>query len=259
MDSRETDVVIVEGVSKIYRLRPDKQALLETLYQWVTGTLTKPRDIHALRDLSFRVRRGESLGIVGSNGAGKSTLLKILGRITLPSAGRVEVRARVATQLALGSGFHPFLTGRENALLQGSILGMSNRRMRTILPEIIEFAGLEDVIDRQLWTYSSGMIARLGFSVASHTEFELLLLDEALAAGDLAFRERCEQTLSRFRASGATMVIVSHGTENLRRLCDRGIWLDRGSIRCIGPMPEVIAQYERSVGGARPERSARAR
>jgi len=251
VDSPKNDIIIVDGVSKYYHLRPGKQALIEQAYKWLTGTLPRPREICALRDVTFRVKRGESVGVVGRNGAGKSTLLKIIAGIATPSDGKVQVPARISTQIALGSGFHPFLTGRENIFLQGTILGMTNRRVRSLMSRITDFAGLESAIDRPLWTYSHGMVARLGFSVAAHAEFEVLLLDEALTAGDIGFRDRCEETLRGFRASGATLVIVSHGTENIYELCDRAIWLEDGRIRAIGAVPEVMEQYELSAGRVR--------
>jgi len=246
--NRGDDVVIVDGVSKTYRARNiERQAMVENLLRWMLGIQSRRADIRALTNVSFRVARGESVGIVGGNGAGKSTLLKIIAGIASPSSGKVEVRARVATQLSLGSGFHPFLTGRENIFLQGSILGMTNREVRELIPAIVEFAGIEDAVDRQLWTYSTGMTSRLAFAVAAHVKFELLLLDEALSAGDRSFRERCAATLQKFRASGATMIIVSHGSENLRALCDRAIWMHHGEIRASGPANEIINQYEASV------------
>lgn len=250
MRSRSDDVVIVEGLTKSYRARNfERQAMVENLLRLILGIKARRNEIHALNNISFRVARGESLGIVGGNGAGKSTLLKILAGIAAPSSGKVEVRARVSTQLALGSGFHPYLTGRENISLQGTILGMTNRQIRSLIPAIVEFAGLEDAVDRQLWTYSNGMTARLGFAVAAHVQFELLLLDEALGAGDRAFRDRCSETLEKFRSSGATMIIVSHGSENLRQLCDRAMWLDHGEIRAIGSAIEIVDRYEEAVGG----------
>jgi ABC-type polysaccharide/polyol phosphate transport system ATPase subunit len=243
--SRNDDAVVVERLTKIYRVRNlARQALVENVFRRILGVEKRLVQIRALNNVSFRVARGESLGVVGHNGSGKSTLLKILAGIAAPSSGEVEVRGRVATQLQLGAGFHPFLTGRENIFLQGTILGMTNRQIRGLLPAIVEFAGLEDAIDRELWTYSSGMNARLGFAIAAHVDFELLLLDEALSAGDRFFRERCDETLQRFRASGATLIIVSHGSENLHQLCDRIMWLHGGEIRAIGPAREIINQYE---------------
>jgi ABC-2 type transport system ATP-binding protein len=256
--SRSDDVVVVEGISKSYRARNlERQAMIENLLRRMLGMQGRSQQIRALNNVSFRVARGESLGIVGGNGAGKSTLLKIIAGIAAPSSGKVEVRARVATQLALGSGFHPYLTGRENIFLQGTILGMSNQEVRELIPAIVEFADIEDAVDRQLWTYSSGMTSRLGFAVAAHVQFELLLLDEALSAGDRAFRDRCTETLLKFRASGATMIIVSHGSENLRLLCDRALWLDHGEVRAIGPAVEIIDSYEQFVGGRTEFRNTR--
>ena len=248
--SRSDDVVVVECISKSYRARNlERQAMIENLLRRMLGMQGRSQQIRALNNVSFRVARGESLGIVGGNGAGKSTLLKIIAGIAAPSSGKVEVRARVATQLSLGSGFHPYLTGRENIFLQGTILGMTNHQVRALIPAIVEFAGIEDAVDRQLWTYSNGMTSRLGFAVAAHVQFELLLLDEALSAGDRAFRDRCTETLLKFRSSGATMIIVSHGSENLRLLCDRALWLERGEVRAIGPAVEIVDRYEEFVGG----------
>ncbi len=238
------DVIVAEQVSKRYRVRQGKRALLEDLVARLAGSAPDGRDLWALRDVSVAVARGESLAVVGANGAGKSTFLKILAGITAPTSGRVVVRARVSTQLALGSGFHPYLSGRDNVFLQGTILGMTNADVRRLLPSIVEFAGLDGAIDRPLWTYSTGMVGRLGFAIAAHVPFECLLLDEALAAGDLGFRERCEDTLLRFRTSGATLVVVSHGRDDLRRLCDRALWLDAGTVRASGAIGDVLAQYE---------------
>jgi ABC-type polysaccharide/polyol phosphate transport system ATPase subunit len=248
MRSRTDDIVIVDGISKTYRARNlERQAMVENLLRWALGVQPRHQAIRALNNVSFRVARGESLGIVGGNGAGKSTLLKIIAGIATPTSGKVEVRGRIATQMSLGSGFHPFLTGRENIFLQGSILGMTNRQIQELIPAIVEFAGIEHAVDRQLWTYSSGMTSRLGFAVAAHVEFELLLLDEALSAGDRSFRDKCNTTLQKFRNSGAAMIIVSHGSENLRKLCDRALWMDGGEIRASGPANEIIDQYEASV------------
>ncbi len=248
VNSRGGDVVVVERLCKSYNARNlQKQAIVENLFRRMLGIQPKRADIHALRDINFRLKAGESLGIVGGNGSGKSTLLKIIAGIAIPSAGTVEVHARVSTQLALGSGFHPFMTGRENIFLQGTILGMTNRQIRALMPAVVEFAGIEDAVDRQLWTYSGGMMSRLGFAISAHVEFELLLLDEALSAGDRAFRERCTETLLKFRSSGATMIIVSHGSENLSKLCDRVMWLDRGEIRALGPAAEILSLYENAT------------
>jgi lipopolysaccharide transport system ATP-binding protein len=239
------------ALCKRYQARTGQQALLENVLRRLTGTMRARPDVLALRDVSLEVARGEALAVVGTNGAGKSTLLKIIAGITTPTSGRVVVRTRIATQLALGSGFHPYLSGRDNVFLQGTILGMSNGDVRRLLPRIVEFAALEHAIDRPLWTYSSGMVARLGFAVAAHVDCECLLLDEALSAGDIGFRDRCEETLARFRRDGVTLLIVSHGSENVRKLCDRALWLDAGAVRGCGDVEPVLAEYERFAAGVR--------
>jgi lipopolysaccharide transport system ATP-binding protein len=240
---------VVQGVSKWYRARDRRPTLAEALYRWVTGRRQPARTLCSLSDVSFDVAQGDSLGVVGHNGAGKTTLLKILAGIARPSSGRVQVWGRVATQLALGSGFQPYLTGRDNVFLQGTLLGLTNRDIADREAAIIAFAGLEDAIDRPLWTYSSGMAARLGFAVATHARFDILLLDEALTAGDASFRERCSAALAGFRQAGKTLVIVSHGAESIRRLCDRALWLDHGRVQELGAADEVVTAYESMMRG----------
>jgi ABC-type polysaccharide/polyol phosphate transport system ATPase subunit len=156
----------------------------------------------------------------------------------------------MSTQFGLGAGFHPYLTGLENAALQGTILGLTNAEVRRRMPAIVEFAELGDAIVRPLWTYSTGMAARLGFAVAVHTDFDVLLLDEALSAGDFGFRSRCRECMLAFRAAGKTLVIVSHGSNALRDLCDRVLWLQNGRIQRLGPAAEVIEAYEKGAGAS---------
>jgi ABC-type polysaccharide/polyol phosphate transport system ATPase subunit len=186
--------------------------------------------------------------VIGHNGAGKSTLLKMIAGIARPTSGSVTVRGRVSTQLGLGLGFNPLLTGRENIFLEGTIFGLTNRDVRARLDQIIDFSGLNGNVDQPLWTYSSGMSSRLGFAVAAHVDFETLLLDEALSAGDAAFRERCNQALQRFRDDGRTLVIVTHGMASIRELCDRVIWLDHGVVRGEGTAEEMAEAYETASG-----------
>ncbi len=197
----------------------------------------------AVRDVSFAVRRGESLGIIGHNGAGKSTVLKLLSNITTPSRGEITINGRLAALLEVGSGFHPELTGRENIYLSGSLLGMSRREISEKLEAIIEFADMRRFIDSPSKRYSSGMLVRLGFSIAAHINPDILLLDEVLAVGDVAFQEKCKQRIGELHEQGTTLVFISHDLSAVRTLCERVILLERGEIRADGAPDEVIRQY----------------
>ncbi|HSR29113.1 MAG TPA: ABC transporter ATP-binding protein [Anaerolineae bacterium] len=201
-------------------------------------------DFLALSGISLEIRRGEIFGIIGRNGAGKSTLLKVISRVLVPTGGRVRLRGRVAPLLELGAGFHPELTGRENIFLNGTLLGHSNRDLRSRLESIVEFAELGGFIDAPLRTYSTGMAARLGFSVATAWQPEVLLLDEVLAVGDTAFQEKCYSRMKAYRKSGTTTIMVSHSMDNVRKLCGRAAWLDHGKIMSIGEAKQVVSDYQ---------------
>ena len=207
-------------------------------------------EIWALRDVSFGVRQGEVLGVIGRNGAGKSTLLKILTRITTPTEGRAEIRGRVGSLLEVGTGFHPELTGRENIYLNGAILGMKRKEIQTKLPEIAEFSGVAKFLDTPVKRYSSGMYVRLAFSVAAHLEPEILLVDEVLAVGDAEFQARCLGRMEDFGATGRTVLFVSHNMQAVAQLCDRAILLDGGTVVLDGPSEEVVAHYLQTTAGA---------
>ena len=202
--------------------------------------------IDALADISFEIGEGEIVGIVGRNGSGKSTLLKILSRITEPSAGRAEVRGRVGSLLEVGTGFHPELTGRENVYVNGAILGMKRAEIQRKFDEIVTFADVEAFIDTPVKRYSSGMQMRLAFSVAAHLEPDILLIDEVLAVGDAGFQKKCLGKMDEVRRHGRTIVLVSHQMNQVRRLCSRGLWLDRGRLRAAGPAADVTNRYEAS-------------
>lgn len=197
----------------------------------------------ALQDISFEVRRGETIGIIGNNGAGKSTLLKIFSQITPPSKGRIEIDGRVASLLEVGTGFHPELTGRENIFLNGSILGMSREEIKRKFDEIVEFSGVAQFLETPIKRYSSGMAVRLAFSVAAHLEPEILLVDEVLSVGDLAFQKKCLRKMDEVTASGRTILFVSHNMRTIKQLCSRGILLEKGKMLIDDEMDKVIQLY----------------
>ncbi len=201
----------------------------------------------ALRDVSFEVQRGETLGIIGHNGAGKSTILKLLAGITRPSAGRIIINGRLAALIEVGSGFHPELSGRENVYLSGSILGMRRSEISRKLNSIIEFAGVSQFIDTPVKRYSSGMLVRLGFSIAAHLDPEILLLDEVLAVGDAAFQKKCMDRVDDLRRTGRTIVFISHDLNAVERICDRVLLLQNGKVIASGSPVEVIAEYKTAV------------
>lgn len=211
-----------------------------------TDELSMPAgdSIWALKDISLTIDEGEIFGIIGANGAGKSTLLKILARITKPTEGRAMMSGRVGSLLEVGTGFHPEMTGRENIFLNGSILGMRKREIARNLDQIVSFAELERFIDTPVKRYSSGMYVRLAFAVAAHMEPEILLVDEVLAVGDLAFQKKCIGKMQTVAGQGRTVVFVSHQMFAVRTLCDRVAWLDRGQIVELGPTFEVVKHYE---------------
>jgi lipopolysaccharide transport system ATP-binding protein len=237
------NVIEFENVSKRFVLNREKQDTIQGRFAKMLRRQEQGEEFWALRDVSFAVRRGESLGLVGHNGAGKSTALKLMTRILEPTSGRVSMNGRVAALLELGSGFHPDLSGRENVFLNGSLLGFSRREMRAKLPEIVEFAEIGDFIDMEVKHYSSGMYTRLAFAVATAVDPEILITDEVLAVGDEAFQRKCMDRIYRFRQQGKTIIFVSHALETVRTLCDHAIWLDHGVARKVGGAGEVIDTY----------------
>ena len=236
-------------VSKRYRLGEHVSSLRD-LGTRLTRTLrgegpTDPdQEMWALRDVSFTVAPGEALGIIGPNGAGKTTTLKLLSRITYPTEGEVEVRGRFASLIELGAGFHPDLTGRENVYLNGAILGLSRKQIDARLDEIVAFAELERFIDTPVKRYSSGMYARLGFSVAAHIDPDVLLIDEVLAVGDMRFQQRCFDRMREMRGSARALVFISHNLFAMRSLCTKAILLNRGQVVAAGAPAEVIQAYQ---------------
>ncbi len=211
----------------------------------------KPKELWALRDVSFEVAEGESLGIIGNNGAGKSTILKLLSGITSPTLGEIKVRGRLSALVEAGSGFHPELTGRENIFLNGSMLGMTRSEIARVVDSIVEFAGVPEYIDAPVKRYSSGMYVRLGFSIAAHLDPDILLLDEVLAVGDIVFQAKCLDLVSQLRQSGRTVILISHNLGAIQRLCDRVLLLHHGQVQMAGTPLDVIDHYQQmAMGGS---------
>jgi lipopolysaccharide transport system ATP-binding protein len=262
----EPVVVSVEGVSKRYRigrLPAGYDSLREVLARSVAARLRRLRrggagdddtTLWALKDVSFEVRRGEILGIVGRNGAGKSTLLKILSRITRPTTGQVEIYGRVGSLLEVGTGFHPDLTGRENVYLNGAVLGMRKVEIDAKFDEIVAFSELERFIETPVKHYSSGMYVRLAFSVAAHLEPEILIMDEVLAVGDMAFQQKCLDKMNDIRQQGRTIFFVSHNLPAITRLCKRAVLIERGRLVADGQPQVVVNRYLSTSWGAGAER-----
>ena len=229
------------GVSKSYSIYASPGDRLKELVS--LNRRKYHRDFWALRDVSFDIRRGETFCIVGENGSGKSTLLQIVAGILQPSAGTAKVRGRVSALLELGSGFNPEFSGRDNVYLNGAILGFSRREMDRKYEDIVAFAEIGEFIHQPVKTYSSGMVVRLAFAVAIHVDPEILLVDEALAVGDIYFRQRCMRKVHELRARGITILFVSHATGDVKALGDRALWLDAGHVRDIGQTDKVVAKY----------------
>jgi lipopolysaccharide transport system ATP-binding protein len=257
-----TAVIRAEGLGKRYRrgVVEPRGMLRDSLARFVRSPLAALRppaqeEFWALRDVELEVKEGEVLGLIGRNGAGKTTLLKILSRITRPSTGWAEIHGRVRSLLEVGTGFHGELTGRENTYLSGSILGMGKREIARKFDEIVAFAEIEKFIDTPVKHYSSGMYVRLAFAVAAHLEPEILLVDEVLAVGDINFQKKCLGKMGDVARAGRTVVLVSHHMNQMRRLCDRVVWVDGGQIRKAGGTHEVVSAYEsdmRTVDDDRP-------
>jgi ABC-type polysaccharide/polyol phosphate transport system ATPase subunit len=234
-----TSAIDVQGVSKSFRLYRERPSSVK---QRLLVTRSKAEEFWALRDVSFDIQQGSSVGLIGANGSGKTTLLKCIAGILRPTAGTIRLRGRMAALLELGAGFHPELTGRENVYLNASFLGLGRRDTERVYDEIVAFAELEDFMDNQVKFFSSGMLVRLGFAVAVHVDPEVLLIDEVLAVGDEAFQQRCIDRVRRFQADGRTIVLVTHALDTVVDVCDRAVMLDHGHLRMDGAPAEVVRE-----------------
>ncbi len=238
-------VITCENVSKVFRRQTGGQKLLrEHIAGWFRPRSENDDTFYALKNVSFTVNNGESVGIVGANGAGKSTLLSLVTGLAVPDEGRLEVNGRVAALLELGSGFHPDLTGAENVQLNAALLGFTRTQTAELFDSIVEFSGIGDFIHEPLRTYSSGMVVRLAFSVAINVNPDILIVDEVLAVGDQEFQAKCMDRVRQLRDAKKTFLCVSHSPEILLHFCDHGIWLDRGEVILKGNIRDVIEAYQ---------------
>ena len=233
--------VTVENVWKYFRLYQEKNQYLKSTL--LRGRRARYDEFWALKGVDFEIPFGSTFGIIGSNGSGKSTLLKCLAGILSPDKGSVSCNGRMAALLELGAGFHPDLSGRENIYLNGAILGMTRSEIDRKLEEIIDFSGLDKFVDTPVKNYSSGMVVRLGFAIATNVDPEILIIDEVLAVGDESFQHRCQEKIETFRQEGRTIILVSHGLIQVAQLCSTVAWLEKGVIQEIGPSYEVIGKY----------------
>jgi ABC-type polysaccharide/polyol phosphate transport system ATPase subunit len=234
------NAVEAQGLTKVYRVYASPWDRLREL----VARRRHHREFRALEDVSFSIPRGEGLAVVGENGAGKSTLLKVLAGITMPTAGSFEVRGKIASILELGSGFHPEFTGRQNIVLNAAMLGLGEEELERKMPDIVGFSELGDFIDQPVKTYSTGMAMRLGFSIATQVEPDVLIIDEALSVGDGYFQKKCMDRLLRFVEGGGTLLFCSHAMYYVSSFCQRALWLKGGRAEALGPVSEVIREYE---------------
>jgi ABC-type polysaccharide/polyol phosphate transport system ATPase subunit len=245
-----TDLPSVEfsGVSLRYRILAEQgiNSFKEWSIRWMTRRM-RYQELAALSDVSFTVPQGHAVGIIGHNGAGKSTLLRVAAGILRPTAGTAIMRGRQAPVIELGLGFEAELSGRENIFFNGALLGRSQTEMEDRIDEIVAFADLHEFIDQPIRTYSTGMVARLAFAVATTVDAQLLLLDEVLAVGDASFRLKCQERLQAFRDRGITILLVSHDLDAVVKMCDDVLWLDKGTVRGFGPADEIVDEYRASV------------
>lgn len=238
--------VEIKNVSMKFNMSTER---VDSLKEYIVKIFTKKlffQEFWALMNVNFNVKKGEVFGIVGLNGAGKSTILKVVAGVLKPTSGQVSINGKIAPLIELGAGFDLDLTGRENIYLNGAILGHSRKFMNEKFADIVEFSELKDFLDSPLKNYSSGMVARIGFAIATIIEPEVLIVDEILSVGDFQFQQKCEKKIQSMIESGTTVIIVSHAIEQIEKLCDRVMWLEHGRIKIIGSAEEVCKKYKES-------------
>jgi lipopolysaccharide transport system ATP-binding protein len=236
--------ITVRGVTKTFRHFTQRNQSLKSAI--MRGSVARYSEFTALADVDLEIHRGETFGLIGGNGSGKSTLLKCMAKILTPDSGKISIAGRVSALLEVGSGFHPELTGRENIFLSGAIQGLNRKRVRALLDGIVDFAGVEEFIDEPIKNYSSGMYVRLGFATAVAVSPDVLLADEILAVGDMAFQAKCLARIQEMRDAGTTVVLVSHNIETVSGFCSRAAWLEHGHLQAVGESLEVTEAYRNS-------------
>lgn len=237
-------VIKLDNVTVRFRIPHEKiPTFREYAIRWIKRRGVTFSHFNALNDVSFSIKKGQTVGIIGSNGAGKSTLLKVISRVIRPTEGRVFLRGRIAPLLELGAGFDYEMTGRENIFLNGAVLGFSKKNMTNQIEQIVDFSGIREFIDAPVRTYSSGMVARLGFAIATHVQPEVLIIDEVLSVGDAEFQQKSTARILNYHKNGSTILIVSHNAPSIKQLCDHAIWLEHGSIRMQGEANEIVDHY----------------
>lgn len=237
----------VENVSMKFNLGSEKVTSLKEYFIKMVNRSYRIDEFYAVKDISFNIKKGDSFAILGSNGSGKSTMLKIISGIYKPTNGKITVEGSIAPMIELGAGFDEELTARENVFLNGAVLGYSKKFMEKNFDNIIDFAEIWDFVDVPIKNYSSGMKARLGFAVATLVKPDILIVDEILSVGDANFRKKCEQKMFEMKENGVTLVLVSHSMEQVLKVCNNAIWINKGQLMCIGSVNEVCEEYKKSI------------
>ncbi|MDO4793506.1 MAG: ABC transporter ATP-binding protein [Filifactor alocis] len=241
------NIVEIKDVSMMFNLSKEK---VDNIKEYAIKILKRQlmfQEFWALKNVSFDIKRGESVGLIGLNGSGKSTLLKIIAGVLKPTKGRVNVYGSIAPLIELGAGFDIELSAKENIYLNGAILGYSRKEIKERFEDIVDFAQLWEFIDVPIKNFSSGMIARLGFSIATISDPDILIVDEILSVGDLPFQRKCEKRIDEVTKSGATVILVSHSLEQVRDICKKAVWLEKGTMICHGNVDEVVSEYQKST------------